>query len=327
MADNRFFNGPHVHNIGISYSSPNFTIEGADGRALSASNPGVIVVPSQSSLGDFVRFNITSNQFFIDDTGASEIIGNTFGTTAGVAWANPLPFFLYAVPNDAETVVSFMISRYPHLKQSPAAAAIGDPGSPIADAEASMWALDNITQTSFESNPCVAIGSFRMVKSTLDDWTVQTLDSQDSIGSFNDDRFFTFPLGQNGGATGTYFSDNGGTAPIFTTNQYSFKIARNGRCTIFTNIRGDGGLDGAGAVLSLMAVPYVSIDTDAAVNNQGIAQVNSAGTGFIFTIVNFLIGSTLTSFATDAGSNIVNSNFSKGGRDILFAGTYDMQAF
>ena len=327
MADNRFFNGPHVHNIGISYSSPTFTIAGADGRPLSSSNPGVIVIPSQSSIGDFVRFNITSNQVFIDDTGASEIIGNTFGTTAGVAWANPLPFFLYAVPNDANTIVAFMLSRYPHLKQSPAASAIGAPDDPVANTEASMWALENLDETLFDTNPCVAIGSFRMVKSSLDDWTVQALDSQDGLDRFNDDSFFTFPLAQNGASTGTYFADNGGTAPVFATNQYSFKIARNGRCTIFTNIRGDGGLDGAGAVVSRMTVPYVSINTDSSVNNQVIAQLNSAGTGFVFTIVGFLIGSTLATFATDIGNNILNSNFSNGGRDVLFAGTYDMQAF
>ena len=169
-------------NIGFSYSGGTFTVHGHEGTALSSTNPAFIRFQNQTTSGQNLYISIEANQDFIDDAGASEIVGNTFGTIASTATDNDVVFYLYAVANDAQDTVAMMISRMPDQYQSPAFADIGAPDDAVADNSYSFFSLENIDETLYDNNPCVMIGSFVMSKSSSDDWTVTALTHQDGVG-------------------------------------------------------------------------------------------------------------------------------------------------
>lgn len=249
-----------VENIGINYAvgTGTFTVRGANGLDLSASNPGFITLASKTA-GSLVKITVTANQSFIDDNGASQIIGNLFGLTTGIAFAQDIPFYLYAVINDTETTLAFMVSRFPNTRVSPVAAKIGKVGSAVADSQGSFFSLANVTVADYESNPCICIGSFRMRMSASDDWTVQTLSaSQDGIGRFQEDIAFTMATGQFGAASGKYFADNGGTAPAFSSNNFGYMLSRGNRMylvSLFT----DCTTAGVGAVNLQFCSPFLML--------------------------------------------------------------------
>ena len=241
-------------NLGITYASSTLSVTGSDGTALSSTNPGYVIIASKSSPGQKKIFTVTANQGFIDDTGASEIIGNLFGLTTSVAYAADLPFFIYAVSNDAEDTVAFMASRIPHAHQSPVVGNIGAPDDAVADTQGAFFSFDNIDETLYDTNPCSAIGSFRMQMSAANDWTVQALDDFDGIGNFND-RFFDMVPSQFTATAGKYFQDNGGTGPVFSDSKVKFKITKDG--TVFHyGSHSINTTPGAGAVVVYHCSPY-----------------------------------------------------------------------
>jgi hypothetical protein len=181
---------PICVNLGITYSAGTFTIHGAEGTALSTpsetnGNPGFIRFQDKTTPGLVKYISVNANQNFIDDAGASEIIGNLFGFPTGVAVTTDQDFYIYAVSNDAMNAVAFMISRLSGCKVSPAAAKIGAPDDPVADTIDCFFAFDNLDETLYDANPAVCIGKIRMRMSTSDDWTVQALSNLDGIGSCN----------------------------------------------------------------------------------------------------------------------------------------------
>jgi len=252
--------GGYVENLGLTLSSGTFTVTGADGTALGATNPAWVVLQDDASPGHLTAYEVTADQNFIDDAGASEIINNLFGATTGVAWANDVPFYLYAVTNNAKDAIAFMISRVPHATQSPAAANIGAPDDAVADIESDFFSLDNIDETLFDTNPCLCIGSFRMQMTSSDDWTVQALNHGDGIGKYQEGKTFVMPLNQNGASSGTFMRPNAGTAPVFTTNDYIYSISRDGNVDCYFELSADGGTDGASTVVAQLSVP-LEVDT------------------------------------------------------------------
>lgn len=268
------FSGPGASNLGITYDAGTgvFKITSKTGAALSATNPARITLQDKSNLGYFTTITVTADQSFIDDNGASEIIGNQFGTTTGVAYALDRPFFIYAVVNDAANSIQFMLSDNPCATTSPASASIGMPSTPAADSQGSFWSLDNITATSWDLNPCVCVGSFRMRKSVLDDWTVQTLSANDGIGKYNDNVTFQVPFQQFGSAANSYIIVNGGTVPTFAAQDYYYTLKRDGWvdswCVLTVNN------SPSGAQEALLVVPYKTVS---AVAYHTSASVTLAG--------------------------------------------------
>jgi len=249
---------PGVENLSIAYSGSVLSITGGDGTALSATNPGYVTLQSNGTPGKLVTITVTADQGFIDDTGASEIIGNRFGLTTGIAWTQDIPFFVYAVSNDAENAVAFVICRCPQVSNSCALAILGAPDDAVANTQGSMFSFENLDETLYDTNPCLMIGSFRMRMSAADDWTVQALLSQDGIGRYQEDKEMYMQTGQMGASANTFLLPNGGTAPIFTENLYTYWVeAASGYVFCQVDITGDGGTDGAGAVSALLALPYV----------------------------------------------------------------------
>ena len=222
--------GAIFSNLGMAYNSGTgtFTIVDSEGEDLTPVNKGVVWLPSKTVPGTMVKYEITENQDFIDDNGASQIIGNTFGTTTLIAWAQDVPFYVYAVGNDTEDDLKFMICRYPHITTSPPEASIGAPDDPVANTEASFWSFENLNETVYDNNPCTCIGSFRMRKSALDDWTVQTLGNTDGFDQYQENVLFLYPINQNGSVSNSHFFPNSGTTPAFTTQTYDYQVTKSG---------------------------------------------------------------------------------------------------
>jgi hypothetical protein len=302
-----------VSNLAITYASSTLSVTGSGGTALSGTNIGYVSLPSKASPGQSVTIGVTANQGFIDDSGASEIIGNLFGATTGVAWANDVPFYIYAVSNDDEDTIAFMISRVPHMTTSPAVGEIGAPDDAVADNSYSFFSFDNIDEGVYDGNPCICIGSFRMQMSSSDDWTVQTLGNGDGIGLFQEGVVFTMPLGQNGAATGSHFKANGGTAPVFSATRYEYQITREGRVFCSTLQSGDGGTDGVGAVNTQLATPLTSMNL-AGGYVTGAFAANSATGGFRVLFGDLIDNSTAVEFDEVDGTNAQNGDFGNGAR-------------
>ena len=231
-------NGPigFSSNLGISYSSPTFTVTSSDGTPLSASNPAYVITPSTVA-GKKVVHTITSDISFDDDSGTSDLTGNTWGTTSGTAWTNDMPFYLYAVNSGTNSDATFMISRVPHRTLSPGAGNIAKSGSAVASTQGSFFAIDSaITVSNYASRECVCIGAFRMTKNDAanNDWTVTSLSYLDGIGRFLLDYYFAFPANQNGATSQRFSSSVGGdTIPTFTGQSATYKIDMSGYLTYF----------------------------------------------------------------------------------------------
>lgn len=249
----------YVENLGINYAVGTgvFTVLGAD-ASLGAANPGFVTVASAATPGQLIVHEITADQAFIDDNGSSEIIDNLFGFVTSIAVTDDIPFYIYAVTNDSDDAIAFMISRVPGQSQSPVTASIGAPDDAVADNQYSFFSFDNITETEYDTNPCTMIGSFRMRMSASDDWTVQTLDDLDGIGRFQENRFFDMPTGQFGAATGKYFQDNGGTAPAWGTNVFKYQVNPFLAICHFQIILTDISTQGLGVVTSKLVGPYIT---------------------------------------------------------------------
>jgi hypothetical protein len=224
---------PGASRIGFTLASGVFSIVGANGIALSDTNPAFATLPDQSSLGIFKNYVITAGWSFKDlASGASEITGNQWRTTSGLDYAVDKPFYVYLVANDAQDTLMPMLCDLPHFDISPAAAAIGAPDDAVADSQGDFWAFDNIDETLYESNPCICIGAIRMQKTgASDDWTIQTIATYDGVGRFLDDRDFSVPAANYGAATGSFIVNNatgGEDEAIFSTQQMTYIIQRTG---------------------------------------------------------------------------------------------------
>lgn len=309
-----------VVNIGFSYDvgTGTFTVHGQDGSALSINNPAFVTLQDKSDPGQLVTIPIIANQDFVDSNGTSEIIGNLFGLTTGVAVSVDIPFYLYAVSNDSEDAVAFMISRFPNATTAPVAAKIGTPSSAVASTQGSFFAMDSITVGDYDLNPCVAIGSFRMMMNASDDWTVQTLASRDGVGHFQEGIQFGFPRGQFGAASGKIFKDNGGTAPDDPAGGYGYYIdQQNNRVfyqVAFPNII----IAGLGAVNARVALPFIRLE--GATSASGFINIGGS-----YTLV---VGSTAPStndlgfiFVNDTANGLVTNALFVPGTVISFNGT------
>ncbi len=308
-------------NFGINYDSGSgvFTVNSSDGTPLSLANKGIVTLNDKDDLGSTVSIDVTANQSFIDDGGASEIIGNLFGLPTLTAYSEDLPFFLYAVSNNDQDTIQFMISRINDLKTSPAAALIGSPSSAVADVQQSFFSFDNITETDFDLNPCLMIGSFRMQMSASDDWTVQTLDQSDGIGFFQRDRDFTFPTGAFGASTSTHFLANGGVAPVFPVVVYTFRVLAGGLIDI--NLFNFGVLltAGVGAVTLLTTIPYIPTYPGGGV--WGTMYSAPLGVGNSTGTMQALLTNNVQT-RDNAGALLQNGNFTAGFNQFYMNGTF-----
>lgn len=249
-------------NLGISLSAGTFSVTSADGTALSASNKGMVYIASNATPGKVLAISVTANQTFVDDSGSSTIVGNLFGFGASETMTgNDVPFYLYAIVNDADNAIAFGIGRTPSMRSSPSSATMGKTGSANADSNVSMFLLGDPTIADYDLNPCVMIGSFRMRLTTSGgDWTVQALNDGDGIGRYQVGQPFNLSTGVFGAASGSFFASNGGTAPIWSSQVYSYVVSPfDALVKIYFQASG-ASTDGVGAVTALLCLPFGHAD-------------------------------------------------------------------
>lgn len=315
---------PACSNLGITYSGGTFTVNGFDGTALSSTNPGYVTLQSKVTPGRMVTIAVTANQTFTDGS-AGTTDNARFGVTTGVNWTSDMPFYLYGVIDDADSAIAFMISRLPGRANSPPAAQISKTGAIVNVSQGDFFSLADVTIASYDSNPCLCLGSFRMqFVGATDSWTVQTLSAlTDGIGNFSEQTGFSFVVGQNGATAAKFMIDNGGTAPAWSTQVYQYYLSRSGLITLAMEFNGDGGTDGAGAVAAQFVLPLRA--RLAAASNVGIgcgyilSSVLTAGRPVVLTsagsannFVNLYYGNTF----------VLNSDFGNGNRTFGFSGAY-----
>jgi hypothetical protein len=323
-------NTPAVtQNIGCKYDASLFEICAADGSALSATNPGFVTIHDTVQFGYTSTYAVTANQGFLDDTGASEIINNLFGVTTGVAAADNMPFYVYAVIDSAKTAIAFACCRIPNKTFCCAGGDIGMPSTPSADVQWSFFFFENVVAAAYSSMPCVCIGAFQMTKSAADDWTVLAPGSNSGgIGKFLETVRFTLSKGLFGAVAGTHTVNNGGTAPTFTNQTIYYSVMRNGMCNFGMECDSDAGADGAGAVIAMWVTPFIATFQTASFVGQlspsYVFRNNNAMESSIADISNS--GNYLTIYACygTAVYTYLWSDFGNGNRKVAVNGLYQI---
>jgi hypothetical protein len=237
-------------NLGITTSGGLMTITAADQTALSTTNLGTVIIPSKT-MGEFNTFYITSNQVLT----ISNMTNNLFGTTVGVAWANNLRLYIYAVSNDAEDTVTFAVSRIRSRVTAPSAANIGTPSSAVADTQGSFFMFSSVTVADYESNPCVCIGSFLVTKNSSDVWSQVAVARDTGINRFGNGFLQSFPAGQFGAVSTKVTLANGGVGATFSTQLIQYMLQPNGLCTMFVNLN-TVTVASSGSVNTQVTIPF-----------------------------------------------------------------------
>ena len=307
-------------NLGIVYNAGTgfFSITAADGSALSASNPAFIVTKSNLNPGRKLVFRVTKPYGFIDDTGASEIIGNTFGSTAGVSWPNEMPFFIYVITKNDDSDVTFSIGRLPHGRN---AGVLAKAGSAVANTQYSMFVMDSTAVVAdYSGKPCVSIGWIQMAKTAADDWTVTapSVGAGDGIGSWPTTGFFTLPEGQNGATRKNLSSSAGGdTIPDYNAHSANYQIDRDGLIHYYW-AGGNVAVAGNGAGQLRFHLPFLTPLSASWQMDSGVYSSIDAGTGKYLTglawvydinpFMNVIVTGTATDLLTLSGIGTRESN-------------------
>jgi hypothetical protein len=328
---------PGTFNIGVRLASGTFTVCGADGANLSASNPGYVVIGSQANPGRLVRLTLTANQSFNDDSfaGTSDIAGEEFGTKPAVAWSNDRPFFLYAVNrDDTAGNLLFGISPNPTMTASPSSTnLIGYKLTPsVTPSDSSIWLFgSSLTTSNYTSRPVLRIGGIRMRKAvTTDDWTVQTLSTNDGIRPSNYEGInFLWSAGEAlFTAAGRYFASSG--SPSWATpasiNAF-YKIQMSGYIHLWFDTTAAGlctnGSNGSTLEIGLpmLALPLVGFVSVAGFTGGAINRI--AGSSAIPTVA-YIDTSASNSIAfftsATASTAIANNSLSNTADDLRVVG-------
>jgi len=244
-----------MHNLAFTHNGTTMTLHSRDGTALSATNVGYIAMPSNATEGQIVLQAITANQTLT----IADMNGATFGTDASVAWGNNMPLYVGFIAKDDDTVPIACICRVPNAYRTPTTSTeIGDPTTPAqASTEASVFAWSNLSAyTDYDSNHVQVVGSFRATKNSSDAWTFVTMDEQDGVNLWNDNRQFLMPYNQNGAASGSHFALNGGTTgPAFDTDNLGYTVYKDGLIDLLINFNACN-TAGVGAVTAYIPTPY-----------------------------------------------------------------------
>jgi len=307
-------------NLGIYYSGGTLTIKGADGNDLSASNPGYVYIPHSSDHGETVVIELTSNFSFNDAAHASsDIIGNTFGSTAGVAWDEDCPFFVHLIINDDADTIKPCLMRSGWWETI---SVTGKPSDPSCDSTIQAWCFDDVTFADYTGNPGICIGSFRMRKSASDDWTVQALTAKDGVGRYNESTLFIMPQGQNGAVANSFVLSNAGTEPQFTTEEYFYHIKMNGLIEMIcynSNLSNTP----AGSQLCGWCLPMISrYSNHQAVGINCTYYYNGGSVYYDCGVSGGGVNNGLYAFTPSAGTIFVNASFATNDL-IFFGGVYE----
>lgn len=333
-----------VVNLGLTLSGGVLSVTAANASALSATNKGFVCMPSATA-GTSVVIPVTTPITIQDDSNVTSHFTNTeFGANASNDWGSQAPFFIYAVNRGNAAVdgtdgnSAICISRSPCMTTTPSSVNnIGDKAAgPSTDDQTSIILFGTYTKANYTSKPAQLIGCIGMTYlASSHDWTIATLSSLHGLGRSALAAAFAnawnMPVAQNGAATGTYLLDNGGTAPLFTTNNYQYTIDAAGIVSINVYMNGDGGTDGSGAVQTKLSLPYTSAFTNSIDvpfgSALGQAAPLSGGQAYIFGTLASGVAYAAIGWQSSAAANslIANSYFTNGARFIT--GRINYKAF
>lgn len=321
-------NAGSTTNCEIGVSGTTLTISGSGGVALSATNPCIIAIRKTTGVATPVYFTANVTVTF---GATSNTDGNLFGLT-DVNWANNMPFFLGVIYDD--TTPFFVISRLPLPYSGSASTALCQKDDTDCDGnQDAMILTTGLTLANWTSKPITQVGWFLASYATTGGaWTFAT----DKTVGFNDNGFnqyWNFPVAQMGAAASTYMLANGGTAAIFTTNNYYYRIDKSGNVTCHFYLNADGGTDGVGAVTTEIALPYAiyegttSMDVRVNIGTAIGATTISSGANIVGVFLDLTTNMQLTYFsAATTQSAIQNAMFSNGARTINGEFTYPAMA-
>ena len=191
----------------------------------------------------------------------SLMLNSTFGTTPGVAWASPMPMYVYmCLRNDTGASPVFGLSRLPHLSQTPAntLGALGGPLHPPVTNSRGMYLFQNVSQSvtlaNYAGGVCVRIGVATATKNASDQWTLTSSFTGNNVPPVE----YTFPLGQMGASVGKYFDNNGGVAPTYGSGQITYVWSMDGLLTVRINLSTLTGPSPSGAVNAILSLPFLA---------------------------------------------------------------------
>jgi len=265
FTNNNSFGAPVTFTNGISTNSPNFISNArltltagtlslasiSGGGAPSATNPVYFTYPTSDGSWQTVTFTSTTYCTIRDTTAGTDMNGMNLGTTAGVAWGDVMPLFIYLVSDGVNPCL--FLSRFPVLNGglSYATTYLGYAGVPPAtnqDYNMIGCTTNNIT-ISHASKPALLIGVVEATKSAANSWTFSTLNYSYNLGNFGRvyNTSYTFPTGQNGAGVGTYNPPIANT-PTYSSQTYTYFFRKNGSVGIRVQLSNTvGGTPGAGA--------------------------------------------------------------------------------
>lgn len=297
-------------NCEMSVVSTTFTVRGYGAQDLSATNPCVIAIRSNTA-GRVTLAYFTAN-VTVTFGATSDTDGNLFGVESSQNWASTMPFFIGVVYDG--TTPYLIISRIPRIVTGSASTDVCQKGDTDCDLQDDVMILTTgLTLSAWVDLPITQVGWFDATFATASTAWTFALTGKNGFNDNYETVKFTFPVSQNGAASGTYLLSNGGTSPVFTSNVRNYFIKKDGTVTEYINHSGDGGTDGSGAVDTKVAMAY---DHYASTTYSDVFLVDAVGFG----IDDFIAAVTTDGFALSeltTGTNITHSSFSNGARSIL----------
>lgn len=312
-----------VTNCGISVSGSTFTINGYDGSALSATNPCVIAVRSNTA-GRVALAHFTSNVTFTFGS-TSDTDGNDWGITNTADWSNAMPFFIGVIYNG--TTPYFTISRLPLIQSGSASTDLCQKGDTSCDDEKDVMILaSGLTLSSFVDLPITQSGWFQMSYATSGSAWTASITTKSGFNLNFESIEWTMPAGQRGAGSGKYFSEALCTAPVFSINTAFYKINSAGFVTFAFRFTGDGGTDGSGVGSILLKAPYNSATVQS--YSRGWAFYPAYSSGILLDVLYYSDPNIAFSRTSDTASTYLNcSDFTNGNRGIQGNITYLIDGF
>lgn len=277
--------GSGPYGLSLLYDSAGRLCVQCNGATCSDSNPGFVVFSNGSSAQIAVDRVVTNSCVADARSTAPDLNRQPFGTTVGAAWSQDRPFALYACRGSSGPL--FALSPDPTFIAVPAASRIALPGRPVMELIDSVLFFWGTAAPS--GSPCMLIGSFRMQKNALDNWTVSTLDAGDGINHYSNfgARSFTMPTGQRGAPAGQYLKydypyNPTWVLPTYRSVQYTYSIGQDGYVDgafHFKNNVGDPGTVPGSSSSTNMVLVVPNIPAQNALAGDRVGSGTSVGFG------------------------------------------------
>ncbi len=307
----------YSNNCGISNASVTLSLHAADGSALSATNPCIMGIRSNTAGYTAIAF-FTSNQT-ITHGATSDSDGNVMGLTSTVHWASTMPMFGGVVYDG--TTPYIVSARLPFVVTGAAATAFCQKGDTDCDAQLDMiiWTT-GLTLASWVNLPVTQFFWFDATYSlTGEAWTF-AVTGKNGFNQNYEGIEYNLAVGQMGAeATKVFTSTDGGTALAFSATTFAKYYVKHDGTIVLTHTHNDQSAAGADGTTVRWAAPF-----------SATATAGSVPCGAAATTINNVIGGGTASISNGlsyATVQYANSAASTSALDSSFANTNDFIFF